>query len=89
MMMEELTSDRHEAGRTAQPEFMRLGLEKLDAFQDEIADLEATLADVVTLGGPEAEKKSAKLIKQLRAFEPSITMIGQVKAGKTSLVNAR
>ena len=41
MMMEELTSDRHEAGRTAQPEFMRLGLEKLDAFQDEIADLEA------------------------------------------------
>ena len=88
MMMEELTSDRHEAGRTAQPEFMRLGLEKLDAFQDEIADLEATLADVVTLGGPEAEKKSAKLIKQLRAFEPSITMIGQVKAGKTSLVNA-
>ena len=88
MMMEELTSDRHEAGRTAQPEFMRLGLEKLDAFQDEIADLEATLADVVTLGGPEAEKKSTKLIKQLRAFEPSITMIGQVKAGKTSLVNA-
>ena len=45
MMMEELTSDRHEAGRTAQPEFMRLGLEKLDAFQDEIADLEATLAE--------------------------------------------
>ncbi|MFT6074467.1 MAG: signal recognition particle receptor subunit beta [Yoonia sp.] len=88
MMMEELTSDRREAGRTAQPEFMRLGLEKLDAFQDEIADLEATLADVVTLGGPDAEKKSSKLIKQLRAFEPSITMIGQVKAGKTSLVNA-
>jgi signal recognition particle receptor subunit beta len=88
MMMEELTSDSREVGRTAQPEFMRLGLEKLDAFQDEIADLEATLADVVTLGGPDAEKKSAKLIKQLRAFEPSITMIGQVKAGKTSLVNA-
>lgn len=88
MMMEELTSDRHEARKTAQPDFMRLGLEKLDGFQDEIADLEATLADVVKLGGPEVEKKSAKLIKQLHAFEPSVTMIGQVKAGKTSLVNA-
>lgn len=68
--------------------FMRLGLEKLDRFHDEVVDLEATLADVVKLGGQDAEKKAAKLIKQLRAFEPSITMIGQIKSGKTSLVNA-
>lgn len=29
-----------------------------------------------------------KLRRQLRDFEPSVTLIGQVKAGKTSLVNA-
>ncbi|WP_375254288.1 dynamin family protein [Yoonia sp.] len=88
MTMDELTGDGGIAAPTAQPSFMRLGLEKLDAFDDEVKDLEATLADVVTLGGPEAEKKSNRLIKQLHAFEPSVTMIGQVKAGKTSLVNA-
>jgi hypothetical protein len=88
MKMEELTNAGDLAAPTAQPEFMRLGLEKMDAFADEIDDLEATLADVVKLGGAEAEKKSSRLIKQLRSFEPSVTMIGQIKSGKTSLVNA-
>ncbi len=89
MKMEELAKEGEAAvPEAAQPDFMRLGLEKLDAFCDEVADLEATLQDVVKLGGADAEKKSSKLIKQLRTFEPSVTMIGQIKAGKTSLVNA-
>lgn len=88
MKMEELTKGDGYKVPAAHHPFMRLGLEKLDEFHDEIADLEATLADVVKLGGPDAEKKSIKLIKQLRTFEPSITMIGQIKSGKTSLVNA-
>lgn len=57
MKMEELTSDGDRPTPTAQPAFMRRGLEKLEAFQDEIVDLEATLADVVKLGGLDAEKK--------------------------------
>ena len=88
MKMEELAKVGGYKVPTAHHPFMRLGLEKLDLFHAEIADLEATLQDVVKLGGPDSEKKSAKLIKQLRSFEPSITMIGQIKAGKTSLVNA-
>ncbi|PUB17559.1 dynamin family protein [Yoonia sediminilitoris] len=88
MKMEELTKGDGYKVPAAHHPFMRLGLEKLDQFHDEIADLEATLADVVRLGGQEAEKKSTKLIKQLRTFEPSVTMIGQIKSGKTSLVNA-
>ncbi|PRY75291.1 dynamin family protein [Yoonia maritima] len=88
MKMEELTKgDGYKVPAATHP-FMRLGLEKLEEFHDEIVDLEATLADVVKLGGSDAEKKSTRLIKQLRAFEPSITMIGQIKSGKTSLVNA-
>ncbi|MFQ1701036.1 dynamin family protein [Loktanella agnita] len=88
MKMEELTKGDGYKVPAAHHPFMRLGLEKLEAFHDEVTDLEATLADVVKLGGSEAEKKAGKLIKQLRMFEPSITMIGQIKSGKTSLVNA-
>ncbi|HEV8034606.1 dynamin family protein [Yoonia sp.] len=88
MKMEEVANGDGLAIPPEQLPFMRLGLEKLDRFHDEVVDLEATLADVVKLGGQDAEKKASKLIKQLRAFEPSITMIGQIKSGKTSLVNA-
>ena len=88
MKMEELTKGDGYKVPAAHHPFMRLGLEKLDEFHDEISDLELTLADVVKLGGADAEKKAAKLIKQLRMFEPSVTMIGQIKSGKTSLVNA-
>lgn len=86
--MEEVANGDGLAVPPEQLPFMRLGLEKLDVFHDDVTDLEATLADVVKLGGHDAEKKATKLIKQLRAFEPSITMIGQIKSGKTSLVNA-
>ena len=86
--MEEVANGDGLAVPPEQLPFMRLGLEKLDRFHDDVADLEATLADVVKLGGKDAEKKASKLIKQLHTFEPSITMIGQIKAGKTSLVNA-
>ncbi len=88
MKMEEVANGDGLAVPPEQLPFMRLGLEKLDRFHDEVVDLEATLADVVKLGGQDADKKATKLIKQLRAFEPSITMIGQIKSGKTSLVNA-
>jgi len=86
--MEEVANEDGLAIPPEQLPFMRLGLEKLDVFHDDVTDLEATLADVVKLGGQDAEKKATKLIKQLRAFEPSITLIGQIKSGKTSLVNA-
>ena len=86
--MEELTKGDGYKVPAAHHPFMRLGLEKLEEFHDEISDLEMTLADVVKLGGADAEKKAGKLIKQLRMFEPSVTMIGQIKSGKTSLVNA-
>ncbi|WP_373636894.1 dynamin family protein [Yoonia sp. BS5-3] len=88
MKMEELAKGDGYKVPAAHHPFMRLGLEKLEDFHDEVVDLEATLADVVKLGGSDTEKKSSRLIKQLRAFEPSITMIGQIKSGKTSLVNA-
>ncbi len=88
MKMEELTKGDGYKVPAAHHPFMRIGLEKLDDFHEDILDLEATLADVVKLGGQDTEKKAARVIKQLRMFEPSVTMIGQIKSGKTSLVNA-
>ncbi|MEM9787086.1 MAG: dynamin family protein, partial [Pseudomonadota bacterium] len=88
MKMEELTKGDGYKVPAAHHPFMHIGLEKLDDFHEDILDLEATLADVVKLGGQDTEKKAARVIKQLRSFEPSVTMIGQIKSGKTSLVNA-
>lgn len=88
MKMEDLQEENGLAVAPAQPAFMRIGLDKLDTFHDEVLELEDTLHDIERIGGPEAAKKAAKLVRDLRAFEPSITMIGQIKSGKTSLVNA-
>ena len=88
MKMEDLQEENGLAVAPAQPAFMRIGLDKLDTFHDEVLELEDTLHDIEKIGGPEAAKKAAKLVRELRNFEPSITMIGQIKSGKTSLVNA-
>ena len=60
----------------------------LNRFVDEMQQLEEVIDDLGTLGGDTIEPTLRKLRRQVREFEPSVTMIGQVKAGKTSLVNA-
>ena len=54
MKMEELAKVGGYKVPAAHHPFMRLGLEKLDLFHAEIADLEATLQDVVKLGGQDS-----------------------------------
>lgn len=70
------------------PAFARQGLGRLAEFGDERLDLSDSLLDIENFGGPEAQKKARKLMETVEAFEPSVTMIGQIKSGKTSLVNA-
>lgn len=60
----------------------------LNHFVDDMQQLEEVIEDLSQLGGETIEPTLRKLRRQLRDFEPSVTMIGQVKAGKTSLVNA-
>ena len=74
------------------PGNLAAGLEPLEQVAKQINDLDAALealmspdSDVQT--GP-LDKKLAALRAQLAAFEPSVTMLGQVKSGKTTLVNA-
>ena len=64
------------------------GLDGLRAFSGELDELDAAIGKLAELGDRAAARNAKKLQRQMRKMEPSVTMIGQVKAGKTSLVNA-
>lgn len=66
----------------------RIGMDPLWDFVERRNVLTEALDDLAAIGDDVTAKTAAKLSAQLDALEPSITMIGQVKAGKTSLVNA-
>ena len=57
-------------------------------FHDKVGDLSEALKKLIEIGDDTTAKSARKLGQQLGQVEPSVTMIGQVKAGKTSLVNA-
>ncbi|NJM84270.1 MAG: hypothetical protein HC844_19110 [Tabrizicola sp.] len=53
-----------------------------------ISDFEDVLRDFIAMADPDTAKKVTRILQQNRDVEPSITVIGQIKAGKTSLINA-
>lgn len=63
-------------------------MEKLAAFAHEASELELALHQLEQVSGDESRKSVQRLKKELAAFEPSVTVLGQVKAGKTALINA-
>lgn len=64
------------------------GLEGLRDFVSQVERLRLALLRLARIGDKETKKAALRLVHQLNAIEPSVTMIGQVKSGKTSLVNA-
>ena len=75
-----------EAPRTAaiDPE----GLEGLNGLWRTLDDLKAALGRVSAVGGEAVARRAATLEAKIDAFEPAVTLIGQIKAGKTALLNA-
>ncbi|NNE81075.1 MAG: hypothetical protein HKN18_12475 [Silicimonas sp.] len=73
---------------TENAELLSLGFESLQPFIQRSLDLRQTLVRLGKLGDKATNRAARKLHHQLKNAEPSVTMIGQVKAGKTSLVNA-
>ncbi|WP_239479717.1 dynamin family protein [Actibacterium sp. 188UL27-1] len=67
---------------------VHLGVDRLEGFVARLQAFNSTLNEIAEIGGEETAKKAQRLQKQLLALEPNVTMIGQIKAGKTSLVNA-
>ena len=73
---------------TQRSDFLGAGLEELSDFSDRIAQLGQALDDLSELAGENSNRSVDRMRRQLAEFEPSITLLGQVKSGKTSLVNA-
>lgn len=64
------------------------GLEPLVDFSAKCTQLRQALSHLAEHGDEATARKVARLRQLLDGFEPSVTMIGQVKSGKTTLVNA-
>lgn len=64
------------------------GFEGLQPYLAKSRDLRQALVRLGKMGDKTTNRTARRLHHQLKHAEPSITMIGQVKAGKTSLVNA-
>jgi len=63
-------------------------MEALSAFARDAEELELALHQLEQVSSDASRKPVQRLKKELAAFEPSITVLGQVKAGKTALINA-
>lgn len=60
----------------------------LKPLSERLRQFESELETISARGGDPIVKQARKVRKQMRDFEPGVTFIGQVKAGKTTLVNA-
>lgn len=60
----------------------------LQRFVAQAAPLREALGVAATMGNPTTIKAAGRLLRRLDQFEPSITLIGQIKSGKTTLVNS-
>lgn len=60
----------------------------LAPLAERLAHYDSTLAQAAEQGRGQSGTEARRLRKKIKGFEPSVTMIGQVKAGKTTLVNA-
>lgn len=71
-----------------QPDSSSAGLDALVSFAERFAETERTLAELEEITGKTASRAVGRLKRELADFEPAITFLGQVKSGKTTLVNA-
>ncbi|MEO1152594.1 MAG: dynamin family protein [Pseudomonadota bacterium] len=88
MNVENKIADASPAGTPPASPLLSTSLQALDPILTKVTELEQAIASIADVGDRAAAKSARKLQRQLRKLEPTITMIGQVKAGKTSLVNA-
>ncbi|MBT8415755.1 MAG: hypothetical protein KJO30_15630, partial [Boseongicola sp.] len=61
------------------------GFEGLEPYLQKSRELRQALVALGKMGDKSSNRTARRLHHQLKHAEPSVTMIGQVKAGKTSL----
>ena len=79
------TADKDRALRHS---LLRRGMEPLDALAARARKLDAALADLARHGDAAHQRAVRRLRDQLAGLGPAVTLLGQVKSGKTTLVNA-
>lgn len=88
MTMTEDASPTADKGRALRQSLLRRGMEPLGALGARAHKLDAALADLARHGDAAHRRAVQRLRDQLAALEPAVTLLGQVKSGKTTLVNA-
>ncbi|CUH75577.1 dynamin family protein [Tropicibacter naphthalenivorans] len=66
----------------------RQGFQELNAFWDQLDALETAIDALGDCALSFAQDPIERALEQIHAFEPSVSVIGQVKAGKSTLLNA-
>lgn len=74
--------------KATQADLLAAGFDGLRAFGQSVDTLRHALETLKSIGDENAIRRAERMLRQLELFEPSVTMIGQIKSGKTSLVNA-
>ena len=89
MNIESLSSLVPDQGQTEAKNlhFLNVGLDWLAPVRTKIDEIRQVLNNLEGVGDADTDRAVVKLSGQFDALEASVTMIGQVKAGKTSLVN--
>ena len=77
-----------ELRKAPRPSDFGSGLEQLKGFVADMRAVEEAVSALSQVVGESSAKSLARFSKELSEFEPTITVLGQVKAGKTALVNA-
>ena len=88
MNVEARKSETTELRKVPHQTTLSAGLDVLEHFADDLGEVSQALKVLSTLTGENGTKAVARLRKEVDEFEPTITVLGQVKAGKTALVNA-
>ena len=88
MTIEDQTEQRTEIRETELPSNLKSGLEPLAGLSRKMTALDEALQELARLGNENTGSAVNRLRRSLNTFEPSVTLLGQVKAGKTALVNA-
>ena len=88
MTVENQTETTTDIRPSDRPTNLGLGLEPLAGFAQKTRLLDQALAKLAELSDTKTAKSVERLRQTLAEIEPGVTMLGQVKSGKTTLVNA-
>lgn len=64
------------------------GFRDLNEFWGRIDNVEAAVEEFLECSLSFAEEPLEQVLEKIKAFEPSVSVIGQIKAGKSTLINA-